>query len=176
MQDPAWLSLANDVDRVGRSTVERLLGATQPQLDQTAIFAIVVNATTGSPRTLYLANKASSVSIAHNGSASQFSFRNPPTHMSLNDPTQRDALYETEALLDQAPLNVKGGLASKEGKTCVLMQAYIGGLPVKAFALVSDCTFIAQSAARIARGLFEITLARGWLSYAEKVLVASDWC
>jgi cullin-associated NEDD8-dissociated protein 1 len=74
--------------------------ATQPQLDQTAIFAIVVNATTGSPRTLYLANKASTVSIAHNGSASQFSFRNPPTHMSLNDPTQRDALYETEALLD----------------------------------------------------------------------------
>jgi uncharacterized protein (DUF1501 family)/uncharacterized protein (DUF1800 family) len=74
--------------------------ATQPQLDQTAIFVIVVNATTGSPRTLYLANKASSVSIAHNGSASQFSFRNPPTHMSLNDPTQRDALYETEALLD----------------------------------------------------------------------------
>ena len=74
--------------------------ASQPQLDQTAIFAIVVNATTGSPRTLFLANKASLVSIAHNGSASQFSFRNPPTHMSLNDPTQRDALYETEALLD----------------------------------------------------------------------------
>jgi hypothetical protein len=33
VNDPAWMSLANDVDRVGRSTVERLLGATQPQLD-----------------------------------------------------------------------------------------------------------------------------------------------
>ncbi len=94
----------------------------------------------------------------------------------LPNQVREEEMEELEALLDQAPLNVKGGLASKEGKTCVLMQAYIGGLPVKAFALVSDCTFIAQSAARIARGLFEITLARGWLSYAEKVLVASDWC
>ena len=65
---------------------------------------------------------------------------------------------ELENILAQAPLSVRGGLASKEGKTCVLMQAYIGGLPVRASALVSDCTFIAQSAARIARGLFEIAL------------------
>lgn len=33
LNDPAWLSLSSDVDRVGRATVERLLGATQPQLD-----------------------------------------------------------------------------------------------------------------------------------------------
>lgn len=31
--DPAWMSLATDVDRVGRQTVSSLLGATQPQLD-----------------------------------------------------------------------------------------------------------------------------------------------
>ena len=78
-------------------------------------------------------------------------------------------MEELENLSDQAPLAVRGGLASKEGKTCVLMQTFISGLPVKAFALVSDCTFIAQSAARIARGLFEIALGRGWLSFAEKV-------
>ena len=86
---------------------------------------------------------------------------------------REEEMEELEALCDQAPLNVRGGLASKEGKTCVLMQAYIGGLPVRAFALVSDCTFIAQSAARIARGLFEIALGRGWLSYADKVLRVS---
>ncbi len=74
----------------------------EPLLDQTAIFVIVVNATTGSGigRKLYLANKASSVSIAHGGSANYFGFRNPPQHMTLVDATQRDALYETEALLD----------------------------------------------------------------------------
>ena len=83
---------------------------------------------------------------------------------------REEEMDELENLLSQAPLTVRGGLASKEGKTCVLMQAFIGGLPVRASALVSDCTFIAQSAARIARGLFEIALGRGWLSYAEKVL------
>ena len=49
-------------------------------------------------------------------------------------------------------------------------QAYISGLPLKSFALSSDCMFIAQSAARIARGLFHISLAKGWVSYADKVL------
>lgn len=33
INDPAWLSLANDVDRVGRTTAERVLGIAQPQLD-----------------------------------------------------------------------------------------------------------------------------------------------
>jgi hypothetical protein len=33
VNDPAWLSLANDVDRVGRTTAERVLGIAQPQLD-----------------------------------------------------------------------------------------------------------------------------------------------
>lgn len=33
VNDPAWLSLANDVDRVGRTTAERVLGVAQPQLD-----------------------------------------------------------------------------------------------------------------------------------------------
>ena len=48
---------------------------------------------------------------------------------------------------------MRGGLADKEGKTNVLMQAYIIRAPLKAFALVSDTMFIAQSASRLARGL-----------------------
>jgi activating signal cointegrator complex subunit 3 len=38
---------------------------------------------------------------------------------------------------------------------------------------MSDCAFIAQSASRIARGLFAIALAKSWVSYAEKVLKLS---
>ena len=30
--------------------------------------------------------------------------------------------------------------------------------------------FIAQSASRLARGLFEMTLGKGWIGYAEKAL------
>ena len=65
--------------------------AQKPLLDQDAIFAVVVNET----RVRYLANKHSTVTLA-----GSFSFRNPPTFMHIVDPSQRDALYETEALLD----------------------------------------------------------------------------
>jgi hypothetical protein len=53
------------------------------------------------------------------------------------------------------------------------LQAYISGTPLKSAALMSDCAFIAQSASRIARGLFAIALAKSWISYAEKVLKLS---
>lgn len=77
--------------------------ADDPLLDETAIFSIVVNRTASNPssgRTLYLSNKRSVVTIANATHSAGFSFRNPPQFMTLVDPSQRDALYETEALLD----------------------------------------------------------------------------
>ena len=74
-----------------------------------------------------------------------------------------------EQLLAACPLAVKASLADKEGKAAVLTQAYISGTPLKSAALVSDTMFIAQSAPRIARGLFAIALSKSWISYAEKV-------
>ena len=70
--------------------------ASAPRFDADAIFEIVVNQT----RTLHLANKRSTVALANDGGASAFSFRNPPQIISLYDATQRDALYEVDALLD----------------------------------------------------------------------------
>ena len=78
-------------------------GAAAPAMDADAIFAIVVNASGANATshvTRYLANKASTVTISHDGALAGFSFRNPPQFMTLYDATQRDALYETEALLD----------------------------------------------------------------------------
>ncbi|KAL1514923.1 hypothetical protein AB1Y20_004002 [Prymnesium parvum] len=92
---------------------------------------------------------------------------------------QREEEMEEMDLLEaqcRLPVKAADSSAGKAGgeasvvKTQVLMQAYISNTPIRSFALVSDCMFIAQSAARISRGLFEIALARGWLSYAEKVL------
>ena len=77
-----------------------------PTFDDRTIFSVVVNRTSASNgTTLYLANKESLVTIADASSASifgthRFSFRNPPKFMTLVDPTQRDAIYETDALLD----------------------------------------------------------------------------
>ena len=53
-------------------------------------------------------------------------------------------MEEMEELLSACPLTVKAGLAEKEGKACVLTQAYISGTPLKSAALNSDCSFIAQ--------------------------------
>ena len=83
---------------------------------------------------------------------------------------REEEMEEMDNLHAQVELLVKGGLGDKAGKTNVLMQAYISRLPVKAFALTSDMMFISQSASRIARGVFEIALSRGWISYAEKAL------
>jgi activating signal cointegrator complex subunit 3 len=65
---------------------------------------------------------------------------------------------------------VKGGSENTHGKVNILLQTYIsGGSPV-AFSLVSDMAYVAQNAARILRGLFEITLRRNWASLTQKLL------
>jgi uncharacterized protein (DUF1501 family) len=66
--------------------------ADSPLFDETAIFEIFDALRV---RSVYLTNKQSVVTIA-----SGHSFRNPPQFNRLVDASQRDALYETEALLD----------------------------------------------------------------------------
>lgn len=51
---------------------------------------------------------------------------------------REEEMEELENLLDAAPLTVKGGLASKEGKTCVLMQARILSTPSYPLLIPSD--------------------------------------
>ena len=51
-------------------------------------------------RILHFANKASLVTISNETSSSAYQFRNPPHMTSVVDPSARDALYETDALLD----------------------------------------------------------------------------
>jgi hypothetical protein len=62
------------------------------QLDSSTIFKV----STDHGVVLHLTNKVSSVYIPD----SQFGFRNAPTLMDMQDQTRRDALYETEALID----------------------------------------------------------------------------
>ena len=68
-----------------------------------------------------------------------------------NIKVREEEMEELEQLQGLCKFAVRGGLADKEGKTNVLMQAYIIRAPLKAFALVSDTMFIAQSASRLAR-------------------------
>lgn len=87
---------------------------------------------------------------------------------------------ELVKLLERVPVPVKeslaasnsasAGVGSGSAKVNVLLQAYISRLKLDGFALLADMAHIHQSAARIFRALFEISLNRGWASLSERFL------
>lgn len=81
-----------------------------------------------------------------------------------------EELRELDALRQQVPLPIKGDVSATPGKVNVLLQAYISGCGIRAFTLVSDTAYCVQSASRIARGLFELALKRGWAALAAGLL------
>ena len=52
-----------------------------------------------------------------------------------------------------------------------MLQAYISGLKLEGLALMADLVYIAQSANRLMRALFEICLRRNWAPLAEAALL-----
>jgi pre-mRNA-splicing helicase BRR2 len=55
-------------------------------------------------------------------------------------------------------------------KISALLQAHISKLNMEGFALNIDKVYVSQSASRIMRALFEITLKRGWGMAAQRTL------
>jgi pre-mRNA-splicing helicase BRR2 len=66
-----------------------------------------------------------------------------------------------------------GQTGSGAAKVNVLLQAYISRLPLKGFALAADMVYIRQSAARLFRALFDLSLRRGWSRLSLRLL---GWC
>lgn len=81
-----------------------------------------------------------------------------------------DEKSEIEALLDRVPIPIKEGHTEPTAKINALLQVYISNLKLEGFSLISDMVYITQSAGRIMRCLFEMTLRRGWFQVAEKCL------
>ena len=77
---------------------------------------------------------------------------------------------ELAKLAARIPIPIKEAMDEPSAKINVLLQAYISNLALEGFALVSDLTFVRQSAARLCRALFEIALRRGWAAMADKGL------
>ncbi|KJH44065.1 DEAD/DEAH box helicase [Dictyocaulus viviparus] len=73
---------------------------------------------------------------------------------------------ELQKLAEHVPIPIKESLDESSAKTNVLLQAYISQLKLDGFALQSDMVFIAQSAGRLFRALYEIVLWRGWAALA----------
>lgn len=76
---------------------------------------------------------------------------------------------ELDTLEEEAcPVPVEGELQPR--KVNILLQAFISQAHVEEFALVSDSMYVAQNAARIVRGLFEMVLKKGWSAAALRLL------
>jgi pre-mRNA-splicing helicase BRR2 len=81
---------------------------------------------------------------------------------------------ELVKLAGRVPIPVKESPSEPSAKVNMLLQAYISRLKLDGFALVADMAFIQQSAARIMRALFEISLKRNWASLARLCLDLSN--
>lgn len=70
---------------------------------------------------------------------------------------------ELDDLRRRCYLPIAGGVVdTTEGKVSCLLQAYISRAYIETHSLISDLMYIAQNATRLARGLFEYSLKRGW--------------
>eukprot|EP01083_Nonionella_stella_P208232 755841_1 len=76
-------------------------------------------------------------------------------------------------LMDRVPIPIKESIGDKHSgsaKINVLLQAYISRLKLDGFALKSDMCYVQQSAQRLMRALFEISLKRKWAYVAYRCL------
>lgn len=99
-----------------------------------------------------------------------FSMSGEFTHITVRE----EEKLELGKLAMRVPIPVKESPSEPSAKINILLQAYISRLKLDGFALVSDMAFIQQSAARIMRAIFEISLRRGWSSLAKLTLAFAN--
>jgi len=78
-------------------------------------------------------------------------------------------------IAESCPVRVRGGPEHTHGKVGLLLQAYINRIAVSSSSLVSDLNFVQQSASRVMRAMFEITLTENVQNFdvAPRLL---EWC
>ncbi|KAI1005935.1 Pre-mRNA-splicing factor [Podosphaera aphanis] len=85
-------------------------------------------------------------------------------------PVRQDEKLELAKLFGRVPIPVKESIEEPHAKINVLLQAYISRLKLEGLALMADLVYVTQSAGRILRAIFEITLKKGWSSVAKTAL------
>ena len=88
-------------------------------------------------------------------------------------PVREEEKIELSKLVELVPVPLKGGAEDGYSKINVLLQAYVSRLSLEGFALMADMVFVTQSAGRLFRALFELSMKRNWSSLSRKLLV---WC
>lgn len=77
---------------------------------------------------------------------------------------------ELSKLLQRVPIPIKESVEEASAKVNVLIQSYISRLKLEGFAISADMIFIQQSACRLLRALYEISLRKGWGLLSNKLL------
>ena len=85
-------------------------------------------------------------------------------------PVRQDEKLELAKLLGRVPIPVKESIEEPHAKINVLLQAFISRLKLEGLALMADLVYVTQSAGRILRAIFEISLKKGWASVARTAL------
>jgi pre-mRNA-splicing helicase BRR2 len=85
-------------------------------------------------------------------------------------PVRQEEKLELAKILARVPIPVKESIEEPTAKINVLLQAYISRLKLDGLALMADMVYVTQSAGRILRAIFEITLKKGWASVAKLAL------
>ncbi|KAI0022193.1 Sec63 Brl domain-containing protein [Xylariomycetidae sp. FL0641] len=85
-------------------------------------------------------------------------------------PVRQDEKLELQKLLGRVPIPVKESIEEPHAKINVLLQAYISRLKLEGLALMADMVYVTQSAGRILRAIFEITLQKGWSNVCKTAL------
>ncbi|KAG7292219.1 hypothetical protein NEMBOFW57_002254 [Staphylotrichum longicolle] len=85
-------------------------------------------------------------------------------------PVRQEEKLELAKILARVPIPVKESIEEPTAKINVLLQAYISRLKLDGLALMADMVYVTQSAGRILRAIFEISLKKGWASVAKLAL------
>ncbi|KAK4997051.1 Pre-mRNA-splicing helicase BRR2 [Elasticomyces elasticus] len=85
-------------------------------------------------------------------------------------PIRQDEKIELAKLLGRVPIPIKETIDEPQCKINVLLQAYVSRLRLEGLALMADMVYVTQSAGRILRAIFEISLKKGWASVAKDAL------
>lgn len=80
---------------------------------------------------------------------------------------RRGEIGEVSRLANLVPFPLRDSVDTRFAKICVLLQAYVSCLPLDGLALSSDMAYIAQSASRLYRAFFELSVALKWSKLAQ---------
>ncbi|KAI9220719.1 Sec63 Brl domain-containing protein [Blastocladiella britannica] len=87
-------------------------------------------------------------------------------------PVREEEKMELQKLAERVPIPIKEGADEPTAKINVLLQTFISQLKLEGYSLMSDMVYVTQSAQRLFRALFEMSLRRGWARLARVTLDA----